>query len=70
MNRIENIIDNCHDCRWMGKYLSVNSNTDFAYICLKTERILILTCSKDSYKIDIPNLCTLPKTKLGKINQE
>jgi len=69
VNRIENIIDDCYNCRWFEKYVAVNSNTNFAYICLKTENIVFLTSSKDTWICSIPDYCTLPKTELKKINQ-
>ncbi len=69
MNRIENIIDDCNNCRWMQKYLSVASNTDFAYVCMKTENVLMLTSSNGTSRLEIPDFCLLLKTELPKTDE-
>ena len=57
MKKIENIIDNCKDCKYCQKFNPSKGGFDSAFICEHTKRLITLAPSP--YQFEFPNWCPL-----------
>lgn len=70
MNRIENIIKTCNECRHFSRFDRVDNNFNCAYICMQIPSVISLQNNKDACVHSIPYDCPLLETTIEPYTNE